>query len=146
MHVSPALLIGTFLSVAGTGIRVECYRALGRFFTLELAIRDGHKLITHGPYSVVRHPSYTGFLMMMAVQMLADFGAGSWWRAAIANSSQSLVAVYILTGLYFVLPLFALTVLFSRVRKEDLALKESFGQEWIKWSERTRYRLLPGIY
>ena len=34
-------------------------RALGRLFRFELAILPGHKLIKHGPYSVVRHPSYT---------------------------------------------------------------------------------------
>ena len=55
--------VGAFVVALGGYIRYSCFRALGRLFTFEMSIRDEHKLITNGPYSVVRHPSYTGALL-----------------------------------------------------------------------------------
>ena len=46
-------------------IRYSCYRTLGKLFTFEMNIRDGHRLITNGPHPVVRHPAYTGVILTM---------------------------------------------------------------------------------
>jgi len=35
---------------------------------------------------------------------------------------------------------------FKRSAKEDKALKDKFGEYWMRWAERTRYRLFPGIF
>ena len=35
---------------------------LGRNWSHSVTIKQGHELITTGPYAVVRHPIYTGFL------------------------------------------------------------------------------------
>ena len=50
----------------GGYIRWACYRALGRLFTFEMSIRDNHELVTDGPYGWVRHPAYTGILLIVA--------------------------------------------------------------------------------
>ncbi|KAF9238462.1 hypothetical protein BU15DRAFT_62440 [Melanogaster broomeanus] len=54
--LNPAFLAGSILNIAGGLLRIHCYRVLGRMFTFELSIRKDHKLVTSGPYSVVRHP------------------------------------------------------------------------------------------
>ena len=46
-------------------IRYKCYRALGSMFTFEMSIREGHVLVTSGPYAIVRHPAYTGAILVV---------------------------------------------------------------------------------
>ncbi|KAJ7923243.1 hypothetical protein B0H13DRAFT_1477462, partial [Mycena leptocephala] len=57
---SPLVAIGTALIANGAILRLFCYRALGQYFTFKTAIARNHKLVTTGPYSIVRHPAYTG--------------------------------------------------------------------------------------
>ena len=54
------------MTALGGYIRWACYRALGRLFTFEMSIRDNHELVTDGPYGWVRHPAYTGILLIVA--------------------------------------------------------------------------------
>ncbi|PPQ93792.1 LOW QUALITY PROTEIN: hypothetical protein CVT25_013501 [Psilocybe cyanescens] len=49
--------LGTCMAIAGSSIRLACFRALGRLFTFEMSIRKNHRLVIDGPYSVVRHPA-----------------------------------------------------------------------------------------
>ena len=53
------------------------YRQLGRFFVFEASIQKDHELIVSGPYSVVRHPSYTGFFMVAGGWFLWNLSKGS---------------------------------------------------------------------
>ena len=57
--------LAAFMITLGGYIRYSCFKALGRLFTFEMSIRDKHELITNGPYSIVRHPSYTGALLTL---------------------------------------------------------------------------------
>ncbi|CCM02170.1 uncharacterized protein FIBRA_04248 [Fibroporia radiculosa] len=75
--LSRAFLVGCGLVNIGAFIRIRCYRALGRHFTYEIAIKDDHQLVTSGPYSYVRHPSYTSGLICWAGMVLACVGHGS---------------------------------------------------------------------
>ncbi|CAO1616587.1 unnamed protein product [Sympodiomycopsis kandeliae] len=52
----------TFI-LLGAGLRLYCFKVLGKYFTFALAVQDDQKVIKKGPYSLVRHPSYTGFLV-----------------------------------------------------------------------------------
>ena len=62
VHVTPYCILGTALAVIGGVIRYACYRELGNFFTFEMSIKRGHRLVTTGPYACARHPGYTGVL------------------------------------------------------------------------------------
>lgn len=62
---TPLFFLGTFMTGLGGYIRYICYRALGRLFTFEMSIRNGHQLVTNGPYSIVRHPAYIGVILTM---------------------------------------------------------------------------------
>lgn len=41
-------------------VRLASYHSLGQLFTFELSIQDKHKLVTSGPYNIVRHPRSVG--------------------------------------------------------------------------------------
>ncbi|OJT07085.1 hypothetical protein TRAPUB_2117 [Trametes pubescens] len=58
LHITPTFVVGSTLAVSGGLTRLWCYRTLGRFFACELSVQDGRKLVTSGPYAIIRHPSY----------------------------------------------------------------------------------------
>ncbi len=49
-------------------------------FTFELARNKDHRLVTTGPYAIVRHPSYTGILFAMWGFVICLTGRNSWLR------------------------------------------------------------------
>jgi len=99
-------------------------QTVNRFFSSEVRIqRDrGHHVITTGPYHFIRHPGYACFLVACAA---APVALGSWWS---------------------VVPLLlALGMLLRRIRIEDrLLLAELEG--YAEYAQRTRFRLLPGVW
>ena len=139
----PERLIGLALMFSGTLIRIDCYRRLQRNFTFQLAVRDDHKLVTDGPYSYVRHPSYLGALMVSLGALLLNYGRGSFWlEHGLAERS-----IWVLVGVADVLLKW---VFFSgavkRCRLEDDVLKAHFQEQWIQWSKKTPYRMVPFVY
>ncbi|KAI9058498.1 hypothetical protein FKP32DRAFT_1614917 [Trametes sanguinea] len=132
--ISPLFMFGWVMVTLGALIRDACYRQLGRQFTFQLAIIDNHKLITEGPYSVVRHPSYTGWLMHTLGLLIIQTCRGSW----IAECGVLNTAV----GRYLV----AAYILFVLTWREDEALRKEFGDQWVQWSKQTPYRLFPGVF
>jgi protein-S-isoprenylcysteine O-methyltransferase Ste14 len=73
----------------------------------------GHRLITTGPYALVRHPMY------LAV-VLAGLGALLIYRTW--------------SMLFFSFNMFGLVV---RARREERALMAEFGEEWAEYARRT---------
>lgn len=143
LSVPPAFAAGTLLMVLGTLIRLVSYKHLGRYFTFQLSIRKGHQLVTSGPYSIVRHPSYTGAWICMIGIAISQLAPGSLyselglWRnplGFVAGAFQLVFVVY--TGL----------TIHLRVQKEDAALHTEFRDEWVAWVSRTPCRLVPGFY
>ncbi|KIL65848.1 hypothetical protein M378DRAFT_76026 [Amanita muscaria Koide BX008] len=140
---SPMFFLGTFLTAFGGYIRCRCYKTMGRMFTFEMSIRRDHHLVTSGPYSVVRHPSYTGILCTVVGFLLWNLSPGSWATecgALISTPGQlafwtySLLVSGICVGLV------------SRMFKEDEALHERFGEAWEVWARAVPYMLIPGVY
>ena len=50
--------------LAGLGLRTWAVVLLGGWFTWNVAVQPGQELVDRGPYKVIRHPSYTGALLM----------------------------------------------------------------------------------
>ena len=136
-------LLGILAVLFGTYLRLLCFRTLGQFFTFELAIREGHKLCTHGPYSIVRHPSYTAVFTINAGVGLVFFGHGSaWWAYGLGDT-------LIGGGLWYfwaVSQLLGVASIFGRMKAEDKALKDNFGQEWVRWYRKVPFNLIPYVY
>jgi len=86
-----------------------------------IQVDKDQEVIKTGPYAVVRHPMYTGLLIMMLFTPLA---LGSYW------------------GLLFSC-LFIPTVVF-RIKKEEVLLRDLSGYK--DYYIETRFRLIPSIW
>jgi len=122
-HAQTFYIIGLILFALGLIIRWIAIIHLGRFFTVNVAIAHDHQLITTGPYRFVRHPSYTGTLLIFlgfGLCMLNIF---------------SLAAVFLPISAAFL----------WRMHVEETVLREAFGERYRRYAETTP-RLLPRIY
>ena len=74
MWVNPPVLAWAMLSVVVAGIAF-CWWArwhLGRLWSASVSRKDGHRIVDTGPYRLVRHPIYLGFIVMdVGLAMLA---------------------------------------------------------------------------
>jgi len=68
LHVLPrtdlVLATGAAVCVAGLFITLWARRTLGGNWSSDVTFKQGHELIRQGPYQFVRHPIYTGLLVM----------------------------------------------------------------------------------
>ena len=62
----PWKTFGTAVFVLGTALRWWSVWHLGRFFTVNVAVADDHRLVDTGPYRLIRHPSYAGLVLQFA--------------------------------------------------------------------------------
>ncbi|KAG9311801.1 hypothetical protein JVU11DRAFT_8048 [Chiua virens] len=132
-------LVAALLGVFGMIIRLWCYQALGRYFTFELALFPGHKLVTTGPYAIVRHPAYTGGLLALVSMTLTNISKGSW--------AHECGLVYSWWGLgWGALVVVSTVVMIERCPREDMFLREAFKEEWDAWRGRVRWRMVPWVY
>jgi protein-S-isoprenylcysteine O-methyltransferase Ste14 len=117
------LIAGVLIFVAGFALRVRAIRILGRFFTFEIGIRSKHKIVEEGPYRYIRHPSYTGYLLLL-------LGMG----VAYASLFSTLGTI-----------MGALGFLLLRMKQEERMLIKHFGEPYRAYMKRTK-RLIPFIY
>lgn len=111
------------LFLLGIVLRWWAILVLGRFFTVDVAIHEGHELVTRGPYRLLRHPSYTGALLAFAGLGLTLCN----WLALAA----------------FLAPVTAALLL--RIHVEERALAAQFGDAWRAHGART-WRLVPFVW
>jgi protein-S-isoprenylcysteine O-methyltransferase len=111
------------LLIAGTALRWYSIYCLGKEFTVHVAIIEGHRLVTSGPYRLIRHPSYTGLLMIFL---------------GLGIHSNHIVGIFVLT-----FPVF--WAIHNRIEIEETAMNAFFGIEYKQYREQTR-KLIPYIY
>ncbi|TFK54019.1 ICMT-domain-containing protein [Heliocybe sulcata] len=143
ISLTNSYIVGCILVVAGAALRYWCYRTLGRMFAFRLSIVKGHRLVTSGPYSIVRHPSYTGILLAVPGIQLCLLGAGSWVHT---SGILGTVLGKAFVGYWGFLCLLAYPAVVARVPKEDEMLKKRFGQEWEDWARKVPNRLIPWVF
>ena len=145
IHVTWFFVFGWICTMSGAYIRRSCYQTLGRMFTFELSLRKNHQLVTSGPYSVVRHPSYIGGTLALLGALTCYTTSGSWFIECSglfqASRTQSVVFSF-----WFIACSIAWLVISPRLKKEDALLKERFGSQWDAWAADVPYRLIPGVY
>lgn len=125
-NTSVAIVTGVLASCAAIGsvwLVTAAVKTLGKEWSLTARLVEGHKLATTGPYALVRHPIYTGMLGML----LATGLAVSHWAALLV----ALVVFFVGTTI--------------RVRSEEKLLREAFGEQFEKYTQRVP-AILPGLY
>ncbi|THU98410.1 hypothetical protein K435DRAFT_660915, partial [Dendrothele bispora CBS 962.96] len=133
-----------FLTISAY-IRYRCYQELGRHFTFEVSLLSNHKLITTGPYSIVRHPGYLACYTMTIGILLIWSSEGSWIRESCFLSSGNFVGPFAL-GAWVIWWGRVLIALTRRVPEEDALLRRNFGKQWIEWERNVPWKIVPGIY
>jgi protein-S-isoprenylcysteine O-methyltransferase Ste14 len=113
--------LGFILAVAGLLFTVWARRHLARNWSGDVTIKEGHELITSGPYGWVRHPIYTGLLL------------GFVGSAAAVGEWRGLVAL-IVVGL----------ALWRKLRMEERGMRQLFGERYVAYEERVS-ALIPFI-
>jgi protein-S-isoprenylcysteine O-methyltransferase Ste14 len=89
---------------------------------IKLQMERGHRVISSGPYALVRHPMYGGTMLFFVGAPLL---LGSWWGVAMS-------------------PLFAMLFAF-RIAIEERALLAGLPG-YADYTARVRYRLVPGLW
>ncbi|KAJ7617163.1 hypothetical protein FB45DRAFT_756850 [Roridomyces roridus] len=145
LRTTPLFLMGCALNFLGTAIRISCYRRLRTLFTFQLSIRENHKLITDGMFSIVRHPSYSGAVLAAVGVGLCHLTPGSWVVECVAHAGSWEVWMWRILPVWIGGLSLASHGLSVRMRKEDAMLKENFGKEWEVWAGRVRYKIIPGV-
>lgn len=116
-------IAGLALMTGGTIFRVWCIRTLGKFFTTTVKTQKAQRIITSGPYRVVRHPSYSG-------AFIAAVGSAVFMHADIAVVLNFVVLF---------------TVYYFRIKAEEETLTGEFGEAYISYRSRTK-KLIPFLY
>jgi len=114
---------GIGLIILGMVLRLMAIISLGRFFTVNVAIREGHTIKQDGMYKYIRHPSYSASLLSFL-----GFGISM-------NNWISLLVVFVPVTISFL----------YRIHVEETMLSAELGADYTEYKKRT-YRLLPGIY
>jgi protein-S-isoprenylcysteine O-methyltransferase Ste14 len=114
-------LVGDVLVAVGLGV-VVLVITQNSYAAATVQVEAGQKVVSTGLYGLVRHPMYTGNVIMMVGIPLA---LGSYW------------------GLVFVVP--ALIVLASRIRDEEKMLQEELTG-YREYTQKVRYRLVPCMW
>jgi protein-S-isoprenylcysteine O-methyltransferase len=115
--------VGVALLAAGLAVRGWAMQTLGRYYTRTLRTTDEQHIVDRGPYRLVRHPGYTGSLMVWTGYAL---GLGNWIATVI--TMILLGAVYI-----------------WRIDAEEALLSRAFGEQYADYRRHTR-RLVPYVY
>jgi protein-S-isoprenylcysteine O-methyltransferase Ste14 len=112
-------------ALLGTGIALSTWaQAVNPFFEpgVRVQYERGQRVVSEGPYATVRHPGYSGAIMIFAGLALS---LASWW-ALIPAAWASLILIV-------------------RTKWEDDLLRNEL-EGYSGYATRTRYRLFPGLW
>lgn len=144
VRTTPIFFLGCMLVLFGAWLRMTCFRTLGNLFTFDLTIMPSHKLITCGPYRFVRHPSYSGSLIMNLGLALVNLTSGSW-IAECGMLGRGWVGVAMRGLLFVAWYAWWLSVGVQRAQAEDAELGKYFGKEWEQYADQVGYWFVPGV-
>jgi protein-S-isoprenylcysteine O-methyltransferase Ste14 len=123
-HGAPWVRVTALTLLAlGLAIRWTAIITLGRSFSANVAIHATQTVHKTGLFRFVRHPSYSGLILIFAA---VGLHTRNWLGLAI---------IFIPTSV----------ALFYRIHVEESALRRAFGHEYDDYSKSTKC-LIPGIY
>lgn len=121
---SPEILqvLGDVLSVIGLAIAIAARTTLGSNWSSTIDIKQGHELITRGIYRHIRHPIYSGVLLMLLGTVL------------VFPSIPETVTFLVITGFFT-----------YRIKREEALMTETFPKEYPEYMKKTK-RLIPFVW
>jgi len=114
--------VGIGLMIAGIVLRQWSIAVLGRYFSPTIGIQEGQAVVDRGPYRLVRHPAYTGLLI---IYIGLGFVIQSWGAVLV------LIAYFAAAFGY-------------RIHVEEAVLTSKLGDEYVEYAKRTK-RLIPYV-
>ncbi|HEY43541.1 MAG TPA: isoprenylcysteine carboxylmethyltransferase family protein [Anaerolineae bacterium] len=112
---------GVLLCTASILLLVWVHRTLGIHWSTTLQFKEGHTLVTSGPYKFVRHPMYSALIFFFI-------------GISIVSSFWPFIALVLILILFF----------FRIIEREEAMMIEQFGDEYQAYMKRTG-RCLPGL-
>ena len=120
-HSDAIAWIGVVLCIAGLLFCVWARFTLGRNWSGVVTFKGGHELITRGPYAIVRHPIYTGILIMIVGTVI------------VFGHVAGIVALpFVFWGLWI------------KLRYEEKLMLEKFPDQYAAYQRRVK-RLIPFV-
>lgn len=114
-------MIADVMALCGLVLALWARKTLGGNWSSRVVIKEGHELVQRGPYAYVRHPIYSGLLLMILALV-------------INNGRLALVMAFaiIVFGLYF------------KARQEEKLLTEHFPEAYPKYKAKVK-ALIPFV-
>ena len=107
-------VLAPVLGLSSVSLGLSAVRTLGKQWSYEARLIEGHELVTDGPYGWVRHPIYTA---MLGKLLASNFAFGAWWGLIIAGG------VFVAGTLI-------------RIRAEEKLLRDAFGTAYEDYARR----------
>lgn len=114
---------GLLVMWTGLAVRIWAIAVLGSSFRTTVEVDTSQRVVDSGPYRWVRHPSYTGIVLLMA-------GLG-----LVYGNVPALAILLVLPA----------GVLIHRIFVEEAVLTEVIGRAYADYAARTK-RLVPGLW
>ena len=115
-------ILGSLLTVLGLIVVIWARISLGRNWSNYTTYKKDHELITTGSYRLIRHPIYSGAILM-------------------------LIGTFVYYGSLLILLILAIATIYvgwSIIHEEKTMIK-LFGEKYIHYKKKTK-KLIPGIY
>jgi len=109
------------LCMAGLAFCVWARATLGRNWSGTITLKEGHELIERGPYRLVRHPIYTGLLVMFLATAIAFGHIGGFVAVAVAFAS-----------------------FWIKLSDEEKLMRQQFPEQYRSYEERVK-RIIPFV-
>lgn len=116
-------MVGLLIVILGVALFIRSRRALGKFYSGHVSVVEGQPLVMQGPYRVIRHPAYAGYLLI-ALGLSIGYSSVAGWIAILGLLFPSVV---------------------YRIQIEDGLLAEHFGGKFNSYEKKTK-RLIPWIW
>jgi len=115
--------LGIVMIASGLLLRISAILTLGKFFTATARATKKQILVINGPYSLIRHPSYAGAIIVMTgVPVLLN------------NKATFFSSIVLLTLAYSI-----------RIKNEEKVLVSIFGDKYLRYSQRVK-KMIPHIW
>jgi protein-S-isoprenylcysteine O-methyltransferase Ste14 len=115
--------VGLLVMWTGLAVRIWAIAVLGNSFRTTVEVDTSQRVVDSGPYRWVRHPSYTGIVLLLA-------GLG-----LVYGNVPALATLLVLPA----------AVLIHRIFVEEAVLTEVIGRAYADYAARTK-RLVPGLW